>query len=357
MYGVRYVPDPAHKPASGGQGQVVICDDTNLERKVAVKFLQPGVDEKRIMDEVRALQTIRSKHVVQMYDVTRAQPGNFLGIVQEYLPGPDLRGFAKRKPTPREYLLVLYQLAIGLEDVHAHDQIHRDIKPSNVRYDQEHVLKIFDFGLARVDDGNDNVTHGFRGTPGYAAPELYVPGRVEFTKAVDVYAFGATALILAKGKLPAEFLENPPRAEAWSRLGFATLPFGVPPRVAAVLDRCLRTAPEARPTMREIRETLHSHLVEGRHRALLVYAKATHVCDKSAPTVKIGRASIGEIQVHYDGFTFEITSVQGACYVNNTLATAGDVLPGSCVITLGAPDLKTARLFVTIDVSHPEVVA
>src|SRR5262245_20087013 len=119
MYGVRYVPDPTFKTAAGGQGSVIICDDKNLDRKVAVKFLQPGVDEKRILDEVRALQQIRSKHVVQMYDVTRTNPGNHMGIVQEFLPGPDLSGFAKSNPTIRQYLLALYQLATGVEDVHA----------------------------------------------------------------------------------------------------------------------------------------------------------------------------------------------------------------------------------------------
>ena len=358
MYGVRYVPDPTFKTAAGGQGRVIICDDKNLDRKVAVKFLQPGVDEKRILDEVRALQKIRSKHVVQMFDVTRTSPGNHMGIVQEFLPGPDLREFAKGKPTVRQYLLALYQLASGLEDVHAHGLIHRDIKPSNVRYDQEHILKIFDFGLSRPDDGNENVTQGFRGTPGYAAPELYVTGHVTFTPAIDVYAFGATALALAKGKLPSEFFETPPRAEDWTRLGFGTLPFGVPSGVAVILDQCLATAPGRRPTLRQVRECIHGHLVEGQHRALLAHVQGTVVCDSANPNVSITKNSIGaKIEVRYDGFVFSVSSVQGDCYINNAMAAVGDAIPGSCVITLGSPSLKTARLFVTIDISQPEVVS
>jgi eukaryotic-like serine/threonine-protein kinase len=68
----------------------IVCTDLHLERTVIVKTLKPGADSKRILDELAALQAIRSKHVVQIYDVIRDSKGNIEAIVEEYLPGNDL---------------------------------------------------------------------------------------------------------------------------------------------------------------------------------------------------------------------------------------------------------------------------
>jgi len=351
----RYVKDPSLTPGVGGQGSVIFCDDKHLDRKVAIKFLSPGSEKKRIFDEVAALQKVRSKYVVEMFDIVPEGPANHIGIVQEYLPGVDLTGFPKQNPAPtaHDFLLVSYQLALGLENVHEQGQIHRDIKPHNLRYDAERILKIHDFGLSRPDDGRTNNTVGYVGTPGYTAPELHIGGHVTFTTAIDVYAFGATALYLARGKLPAELLENPPRGEDWARRGFATLPFTLPPAVCALLNRCLANAPTARPAMTEVRQCIEHHLVQGRHRALLVAGTQTYVCDGTNPAIRLNNQRGDEMGVFYDGMSFAINDVVGNCYVNNSPVVVGARIPGSCVVTIGTGH----RLFVTVDVSHPEVVS
>ena len=71
-----------------------LCMDPHLDRRVVVKSIKAGVDPRRILDELSALQAIRSKHVVEIYDVIRDDRGTVTGIVEEYLPRKDLNRFA-----------------------------------------------------------------------------------------------------------------------------------------------------------------------------------------------------------------------------------------------------------------------
>jgi eukaryotic-like serine/threonine-protein kinase len=165
----RYI--PTGTVFSGGMGEVLICKDEILEREVAIKFIQDVKDQRRLFDEIAALQKIRSKHVVQIFDVFLNDIDRKVGIVQEYVSGKDLVSFCSGKVLSiDEYLKILYQIASGVSDIHDQGLIHRDIKPSNMKFDQSSIIKIFDFGLARFSGQNDS-TLGFAGTPGFAAPE------------------------------------------------------------------------------------------------------------------------------------------------------------------------------------------
>ncbi len=178
-----------------------VCMDQHLDRPVLIKRLQSGVDQSRLLDEIAALSSIRSKHVVEIFDVLRDKSGDIIGIVEDYLPGDDLN---KRLPikNPDEFIKTAYALACGIADIHERGRVHRDIKPGNAKFDAEGCLKIFDFGLSRPDD-MDAKTIGTIGTPGYLAPELCVGDgeEVAFSQPVDVYAFGATAAKMMLGRL------------------------------------------------------------------------------------------------------------------------------------------------------------
>jgi hypothetical protein len=108
--------------------------------------------------------------------------------------------------------------------------------------------------------------------------------------------------------------------------------------------------------MAEIRRCIEHHLVQGRHRALIVAGAQTHYCDTASPDARIKSVNGDEMSVHYDGLLFTIQALVGDCFINNIPAVQGARIPGSCVVTLGARTAP-ARLFVTIDVSHPEVVS
>lgn len=347
---------PTGATVAGGIGAVVVCTDNNLERKVAIKFMQPGGEHRRLLDELTALQRIRSKHVVQIYDVEYFKPGPRMGIVEEFIEGDNLETVLGKVTVKDGFLRVLYQAATGIADIHAVDIVHRDIKPSNMLVDPEGILKIIDFNLSRSED--DAHTVGFRGTPGYAAPELYAPGHVVFDAAVDVYALGVTAWALVHGKkLPKELASKPPRPDMWKAAsgGFRALP-GLDAELARLLDACLDVSPSDRPTAAEVARRAARLLLRGKHRALFVGAAKPFELNGSNPRVSF-KGPRGSMFIEYDGLDFRATSVTDEVWANNIQLEAGATLPDCCVIALGGPHrLSSDRIFITMDVSQPGVV-
>ena len=332
----------------------VVCQDQHLDRAVLVKSLAPGTDKRRLLDEIQALQVIRSKHVVQIYDLIWNKASEIIGIVEEYLPGKDLTSVAQPS-NELEFLRLAYPIAEGIADIHAHGRVHRDIKPQNMKFDAENCLKIFDFGLAR--DSTSCSTVGSIGTLGYMAPELFKPdskGLVNFTPAVDTFAFGATCLAVLLGKLPAAMLQSPPNLPS-PAVCFSGNKIGLSNDVIGVLDGCLSVDPRARPAMSQVKETLGLHLLKDRHRALLVLRGKTYTLDKRNREVSLSVKDQGSIKLTYDGLGFRVSAVSGDVAINNLPASSISELPGSCVIVLGAATLGSRRTMITVDVAHPEV--
>lgn len=344
----RYQPDG--NSASGGHGSVFFCDDTHLERKVAIKFVNSIGERRRLSDEIQALLQMRSKHVVQVFDVVVSKTGS-LGIVQEYVDGDDLI----ESPiviSASEYLKILWQIASGIADIHEMGIIHRDIKPNNIKLTNEGIIKIFDFGLAR-EEGPAARTVGFVGTRGFAAPEQLRGG--EFTKAVDVYAFGVTALFLGARELPASLLALPPLMP--SSNPFLDFDFPISQVLADALASCLETDPERRPEISYLRDEIAKYLLFNRHQALaILQGKPSYICANDS-FVSLEYPSVGLIDVRYNGLSFVVERVEGEVSINNSRLDVGDELPGSCVIALGNSTRRgNERVYMTFDVSYPEVV-
>lgn len=334
----------------GGMAAVWPCHDTVLERKVAIKVMPGSAEKRRIRDELGALLKMRSNHVVQVYDVLNLNKD--LAIVQEFVEGQDLFDDGLAPANKHEYLKLLWQIASGIADIHDLGVIHRDIKPNNMKIDPEGVVKIFDFGLAR-DEGPSAATLGFVGTPGFAAPELY-DHHVTFSVAVDTYAFGATALFLGLRELPLDLRHRPPVLSGVDY--FSTLTFHLSEDIKSMLNACLESIPSRRPKMRDVRGVLAKHLLHNKHRALIVFDGKASYLNATRPSVVLRLPSIGEIGIRYNGFDFLVDTVSGEVFINNASVSAGDHLPGACVVTLGAPERKAARKYITFDLSHPEIV-
>ncbi|MBB2166160.1 serine/threonine protein kinase [Gluconacetobacter sp. 1b LMG 1731] len=339
----------------GGMSTAFKCKDKHLDRHVLVKVLQPGVDQKRILDEVKALSAIRSKHVVQIYDVLKDSSGAVTALVEEFLPGQDMNAVIPIKDVDT-FLRYVYAIACGLADIHVVGVVHRDIKPNNMKIDAEGCLRIFDFGLSRT-DGVNCETIGTIGTLGYIAPELCAPPnqKVNFTTAVDVFAFGATALKLVRGKLPNNLRTIPPSLPS-ADADFTSQTLTLPPEIAAILNQCLSKKAARRPSMETVRDTVGRHLLHGRHKATMIVGEKIHYLEKIGQSVKLSAGSLGSVNVSYNGYNFIATNVVGDVFINNMNIVPPQNLPGACVITLGAPSLGVRRRYITFDVTHPEVV-
>jgi serine/threonine-protein kinase len=338
--------------AHGGMGEVVFCEDVVLERCVAIKLIQNKVDQRRIFDELAALMRVRSKHVVQVFDYLQLNERG-LGIVQEYVEGQDLFEADFSNITVSEFYRAIWQLASGISDIHSVGVIHRDIKPNNIKVDPEGVFKIFDFGLAR-NDGVDASTVGFIGTHGFAAPELYTSS-VEFTNAIDVYAFAATALYIAIGNLPGQMLR--PYQYFGAVDYFCTTRFSIDADLASILNRCLHSDPSIRPSIAVVRDELQKHILFDCHQALVVYKGQAKYLGAGSRSINLKVAGVGDVDITYNGLNFIVARVVGEVFINNEQVSTGYVLPGSSVVALGGGWRDNSeRAFITFDLSHPEIV-
>ncbi|CAK1712832.1 Protein kinase [Vibrio crassostreae] len=336
---------------TGGMGDILYCKDNHLQRDVVIKLLKGDAEQRRLFDEQRSLIQLRSKHVVQLYDVVNA--GEQVGLVLEFIQGNDLANGAYG--TDMDGLVeTLWQVACGLSDIHEAGIIHRDIKPNNIRRDDSDVIKVFDFGLARKLDSAK--TNSVIGTVGYMAPELWRNGEVEFTTAVDVYAFGITAMALANANVPRELLEYPPlpSGRGWVQNSLPSLDSDI----VNILERCLAYSPADRPTIAEVEKVLRRHLLRDKHKGLMVMESQVKELNSQNRRAKIsstyGTSLNGEITIEYDGYDFKVAALGGDVTVNNDQVNVGHILPGASVITLGTP---ARRGFVTFDISNPEVVS
>lgn len=345
----RYV--PLEESASGGFSDVHFFNDSILERRVAIKYVKEQIESHRLKDEIDALMKLRSKHVVQIYDIVPSDT-NGLGIVMEYIEGNDLLSIPTHLNNPQDILKILWQIASGIADIHAAGVIHRDIKPNNMKVDEESIVKIFDFGLART-EGENAKTTGFKGTLGFAAPEQFRWPEATFTSAVDTYAFGAIALFFSTTTLPKELTTCPPHPLPEG--AFSGTMFEDYPRLIPLLEACFSHEPTHRPTMRKLTDEIGKYLLMGMHQALTVFDGKTHILNSSSVKATIKYNPIAACSLQYDGLEFKITDVQGEIFINNIFIDKPTVIEGACVIVLGDQSRRGSRKFLTFDVSNPEV--
>jgi serine/threonine protein kinase len=204
---------------AGGMGEVYLAHDTRLDRKVALKILPDEVAAdpdrmKRFEQEARAASGLNHPNIITIYEIDQAGSTRF--IAAEFIQGATLRERMRTQPLPlREVLDVAVQIASALAAAHANGIVHRDIKPENVILRSDGVVKVLDFGLAkltgqgppasidseaptRADLKTDSGV--VMGTACYMSPEqargLQVDGRT------DIFSLGVVIYELLTGQLP-----------------------------------------------------------------------------------------------------------------------------------------------------------
>ena len=250
---------------AGGMGEVYRARDTRLGREVAIKVLPPELSAdadrlRRFEKETQAASSLNHPNIVTIYEVEQIDSTSF--IVMELIDGKTLREVVSEGGLPvRKLLGIATQIADGLARAHSAGIVHRDLKPENVMVTKEGLVKILDFGLAKLahpDLGSGQeaeaptVSAGTKpgivmGTVGYMSPEQASGHPVDFRS--DQFSLGSLLYELTTGKAPfrrataaqtlAAIIQDEPEA-------VAVLNPKVPAPLRWIIDRCLAKEARAR---------------------------------------------------------------------------------------------------------------
>lgn len=263
----------------GGMGVVYLADDTRLQRRVALKAINPGLNRtsdlrERLRNEARVAAGLSHPGIATIYALEEIDGELYMAC--EFVPGAPLRALLKSGPLPIDDVVNIgLQLAKALAEAHTYGIVHRDLKPENVIKTPSGVVKILDFGLARGEHTTNTrltQTGVVVGTPAYLAPEQVLGQPADFR--TDLFALGLLLYELASGMNPfvgatltstmARIVEQdpPPLSE-------------VQPRSVAELDRVIEVCLHKEPD-RRYRST--HELIAGLERVHkeLVRLRATH---------------------------------------------------------------------------------
>lgn len=247
----------------GAMGTVYLARDPGLDRPVALKTLTLGPGDPpdlrlRFQREAEAAGGLRHPNIVTVYDVGEDAGRPY--IAMEYIEGADLAHVIQGgEPYPVEWALdVLRQVCEGLSYAHRNGVVHRDVKPANIRIDEGGLVKIMDFGLARLASSTVTKSGRLLGTVQYMSPEQIQGARVDHR--ADIFSVGAIAYELVARRKP--FAGDSLTAVMFQIMHGAPDPAALPataysPGLERIILKALARDPEARP---QSLDALHADL-------------------------------------------------------------------------------------------------
>ena len=267
------------KLGAGGMGVVYRAVDSRLGRTAAIKILSSGVlnaeRERRFVQEAKAASSLNHPNIVTIYDIDSqevdGQPIQY--IAMEFVSGETLDHVIGKKLRTRDVLKYAIQIADALAAAHAAGIVHRDLKPSNVIVTEQGVVKILDFGLAKLSETSEadayaETMHGegaplteegtILGTVAYMSPEQADGKKVDHRS--DIFSFGSVLYEMTTGQrafsggsklssLSAVLYKDPqPASQAAA---------DIPPELDRIIARCLKKDPDRRwQTMADVKVAL-----------------------------------------------------------------------------------------------------
>jgi serine/threonine protein kinase len=194
----------------GAGGVVYLAEDPKIGRRVAIKTISAagGANEtlrKRLQREARSAGALAHRNIVTVYEMDDAGPLTY--VVMEFVEGKTLRALMQENTRLRspQIITILKQVAEGLDFAHGRNVVHRDIKPTNIMIAEGDLVKIADFGVAKMlGDATVGLTQAGMavGTPHYMAPEQVLGKPVDGR--TDQFALGVIAYELLSGRRPFE---------------------------------------------------------------------------------------------------------------------------------------------------------
>jgi serine/threonine protein kinase len=231
---------------NGGMGVVYKVRDLETGEIVALKLLKPHIASdpqmrEELRKEVCLARKVTHNNVCRIHEFYRSDAASCISM--EFVDGETLLSKLRRVGafSVRDSIEITRQICAGLREAHARGIVHRDLKPANIMIDQSGVVKIMDFGIARLCQENDHATRTIVGTPEYMAPEqielkamgprtdIYSVGLLLYEMVTGTQAFSGDSIIAVALK---QIRESPKRpSEIVSTLS---------PGLEAVILKCLR---------------------------------------------------------------------------------------------------------------------
>jgi serine/threonine protein kinase/Tol biopolymer transport system component len=250
---------------AGGMGEVYLAQDARLRRKVALKLL-PRIYAhnqewlRRFQREALATSSLNHPNILTVYDIgtTSTELGGAPFIVAELLEGEELRKQMKEGPLPvRKAIEYARQIAAGLAAAHEKGIVHRDLKPENLFVTKDGLVKILDFGLAKLSPqrsepngaGTTLITNPgtVMGTVGYMSPEQ-VRGQ-EADHHSDIFSFGLILYEMLAGR---RAFQGESAAETMAAIvnqeppEISEINSKIPPQLERIVGHCLEKQPARR---------------------------------------------------------------------------------------------------------------
>jgi len=207
------------KIGAGGMGEVYRAQDTELGRPVALKFLPSNVAAhqdrlKRFVQEAKAASALNHPNILTVYQIGRTEDITF--IATEFVDGVTLRDYMRQRLKLTEILDIASQVASALVAAHAAGIVHRDIKPENIMVRKDGIVKVLDFGLAKLTERFDSSTGSeattiaivntepgsVLGTAAYMSPEQAAGREVDARS--DIWSLGVVLYEMLTSRAPFE---------------------------------------------------------------------------------------------------------------------------------------------------------
>jgi len=249
------------KLGEGGMGIVYRALDTHLGRSVAIKVLKPGKagveQKKRFVQEAKAASALNHPNIVHIYDIAESDGVDY--IAMEFVEGVTLDRLIPSKGMKlNDALRMAVPIADALGKAHAAGIVHRDLKPSNIMAQPDGVVKVLDFGLAKLleagagtaippEERPQSDEGTIVGTLAYMSPEQAQGGVVDHRS--DIFSFGAVLYEMVTGR---RAFQGPSRGATMAALlaqepsAPADLAAGIPVELNHTILRCLRKDPRRR---------------------------------------------------------------------------------------------------------------
>jgi len=241
------------KLGAGGMGVVYKAQDLKLDRFVALKFLPPHLttseeEKQRFIHEAKAASALQHNNICNIHEIDETEDGQ-LFICMDYYEGETLDKRIKEKPLPIDRAIdIAIQIAQGLAKAHEKEIVHRDIKPANIMLTADGVVKILDFGLAKLSAQTKLTKEGTTlGTIHYMSPEQTRGESVGHRS--DIWSLGVILYEMLTGKLA--FKGDYDQAVIYGITNDQPEPLtglrtGIPLDLERIVNRCISKDPQDR---------------------------------------------------------------------------------------------------------------